>query len=255
MLTLGVDLAAAAERTALCLVKWGDGPPNVERLVARDVSDDLVRALGRDADVVAIDAPFGWPIPFVDAVSAYGAGFPWPSVQPQGLWLRRTDLLVQAMIGGRWPLSVSSDRIARPAERAARLLTLLGEDDRPAARDGSDGVIEVYPAGALRRWDIPAEGYKDPGAHSLRAEIRDALISASGLRLRDEEQAALAATDHPLDALVASLVGRAFGIDGTNRPAGPDIATARREGWIHLPVIGLDQLAVTEGGGTPGEPQ
>ena len=254
MLTLGVDLATKDARTALCLIRWGDGPPSLEHLVARDVSDGMIRAFASDADVVAIDAPFGWPIPFVDAVGAYAAGSPWPRQRPGGLWLRRTDLVVQAAIGGRFPLSVSSDRIARPAERAARLLTLLGQAERPAARDGSDGVIEVYPAGALRHWGIHVEGYKDPAAMNLRAQIRDALISATGLRLSDDEHVALAATDHALDALVASLVGRAFGIDGTHRPEGPDIAIARREGWIYLPTIGLHQLAVSEGG-APVEPR
>ncbi len=242
MLTLGVDLAAKDEKTALCLITWGDGPPRLERLVSRDASDDMIKALGVDADVVAIDAPFGWPIPFVDAVSAYGAGSPWPSEQPRGLWFRRTDLLVQATIGGRWSLSVSSDRIARPAERAARLLTLLGYPDRPASRDGSDAVIEVYPAGALRHWSVGTDGYKEPGAVSLRAEICDALLAGTSLRMTADQRVALAATDHPLDALVAALVGRAFSLDRTTRPEGDDIPVARREGWIHLPTVGLDQL-------------
>lgn len=242
MLTLGIDLAAKDERTALCLMSWGDGRPRLERLVARDVSDGLISELGVGTDVVAIDAPFGWPIPFINVVRAYDAGSSWPATQPTGLWFRRTDLVVQATLGGRSPLSVSSDRIARPAERAARLLTLLGPTGRPASRDGSDGVIEVYPAGALRFWGFETRGYKDPRAKEVRARVRDDLFAAIGLQADAGHWEALAATDHPLDALVASLVGRAFALGHTSRPDGDLIADARREGWIHLPTVGLAGL-------------
>jgi predicted nuclease with RNAse H fold len=241
--TLGIDLAAGDERTALCLVTWSGGPPRLDRLVPAGVSDSLIVELGRDVDVVAIDAPFGWPIPFVDAVKSYGAGRPWPPERPDGLWFRRTDLIVQAAPGGRPPLSVSSDRIARPAERAARLLTLLGAPTGPVARDGADGVIEVYPAGALRQWRLDPHGYKDPKATDVRRRLRDVLLARTGLRTDQPQFEALAAADHPLDALLASLVGRAFGLGATALPKGDLLADAQREGWIHMPTIALEELS------------
>ncbi len=240
--TLGVDLAAGDENTALCLVAWAPGTARIERLTARRGSDNLIVELAQDADVVVIDAPFGWPIPFVDVVASYRAGAAWPRQRPDDLWLRRTDVRVQSITGGRWPLSVSSDRIARPAERAARLLTLLGTAERATARDGSDAVIEVYPAGALRSWGITANGYKTAGARDVRERIRDQLLSTVGLDVGEGARAELAAADHPLDALIASLVGRAFGLGRTTLPGDDDLDAARREGWIHLPTIGLARL-------------
>jgi predicted nuclease with RNAse H fold len=240
--TLGVDLAAADENTALCLVEWAPRAPHVERLTARRGSDALIVELAADADVVAIDAPFGWPMPFVDVIASYRAGSAWPRQRPDDLWFRRTDVRAHGIAGGRWPLSVSSDRIARPAERAARLLTLLGTPERAAARDGSDAVIEVYPAGALRTWGISTDGYKNADARDVRERIRDQLLGAVGLDVGESERAALAAKDHPLDALIASLVGRAFGLGHTTLPGEEDLDAARREGWIHLPTIGLAQL-------------
>ena len=240
--TLGVDLAAADENTALCLVEWTPRALRIERLIARRASDALIVDLAADADVVAIDAPFGWPTPFVDVIASYRTGAAWPRQRPDDLWFRRTDVRTQGRTGGRWPLSVSSDRIARPAERAARLLTLLGTWGRAAARDGSDAVIEVYPAGALRCWDIRADGYKNADAREARERIRDQLLGAVGLDVGEHERAELAAEDHALDALIASLVGRAFGLGRTTLPGEEDLDAARREGWIHLPTIGLAQL-------------
>ncbi len=240
--TLGVDLAAADENTALCLVQWGRGAPWVERLIPRGGSDALIIELAADADVVAIDAPFGWPTPFVDVLASYQTGAAWPRQRPHDLWFRRTDVRAQGKTGGRWPLSVSSDRIARPAERAVRLLTLLGSSGQAAARDGSDAVIEVYPAGALRCWEINADGYKNADARQVRERVRDQLLGAVGLDVGEHERAELAAADHPLDALIASLVGRAFGLGRTTLPGEEDLDAARREGWIHLPTIGLAQL-------------
>jgi len=128
MRTLGVDLASADANTAACVLDWSAGVPRVDQLEPGAVGDQLIVDLGRDADVIAIDAPFGWPVAFAALVAAYAAGSPWPDERPDpaALWFRETDRAAMRTAGGRPPLSVSSDRIARPAERAARLLTLMG---------------------------------------------------------------------------------------------------------------------------------
>lgn len=195
MRTLGIDLASAIANTAACVVEWEGGPPRVTALLGRDVDDDSIVRLATQADVTGIDAPFGWPRPFVDTIAAYASGAPWPRIRPEGLWLRTTDERAYAISGGRAPLSVSSDRIARPAERAARLLTLLGSDDRAAARDGSDNVIEVYPAGALRCWGISVDRYKRPEAISARAAIVEAIAEGLALGITDEDRISLSAPD------------------------------------------------------------
>jgi predicted nuclease with RNAse H fold len=237
MRTLGVDLASAATNTAACVLDWDRSRPRLLSMIGRDVDDTTIVELARGANVTGIDAPFGWPRPFVDAIAAYAAGTRWPRQKPEGLWLRRTDERAIAVAGGRAPLSVSSDRIARPAERAARLLTLLGSDDQAVARDGSDGVIEVYPAGALRCWGIRSDGYKrsDGAGAAARRLIFDTILDELTIETAASDREALVATDHAIDALVASLVARAFEIGAIVRPRDEDRSIAAVEGWLFLP--------------------
>lgn len=242
MRTLGVDLASATTNTAACVLDWENGPPRLVTLLGRGVDDINIVELAKSADVTGIDAPFGWPRPFVDAIAAYTAGTPWPHQKPEGLWLRRTDERAMVIAGGRAPLSVSSDRIARPAERAARLLTLLGSDERAVARDGSDGIIEVYPAGALRCWGIPSDGYKRPNGVAARERILDTIVDALPIVSSAADRSALIGTDHAIDALVASLVARAFALGGVVRPSQDEGPIAAVEGWLYLPCGELRSL-------------
>jgi len=195
------------------------------------------------SNVTGIDAPFGWPRRFAQTIAAYAAGAPWPRQRPEGLWLCVTDQRAQQIAGGRASLSVSSDRIARPAERAARLLTLLGRSEVAAARDGSDGVIEVYPAGALRCWGIPTKGYKRPGGAVARDHIVIAIETGLSLELSAAIRSTLVATDHALDALVAALVARGFQVERVIGPSSDEErAAAAIEGWLFLPLGQLAEL-------------
>jgi predicted RNase H-like nuclease len=56
------------------------------------------------------------------------------------------------------------------------------------------------------------------------------------------DAAALRRRDHDLDALICALVGRAAATGRTRRPAEDQRDRARREGWIHVPTVGLDAL-------------
>src|SRR5207253_2236918 len=76
------------------------------------------------------------------------------------LRFRATDFAVHERTG-RWPLSVSSDLIAVPALRAARL---FGAHDR----SGAGVLVEVYPAAALRIWGFSTRGYKGPRGGAAR---------------------------------------------------------------------------------------
>lgn len=181
---------------------------------------------------------FGWPRAFARSVAACSDGQPWPASKPIGLWLRRTDEAAAARVGGRPPLSVSSDRIARPAERAARLLTLLG-DQQAAARDGSDRVIEVYPAGALRLWQVPTAGYKAIVGRSVREGIRDRLVHALGLTVSPRLPRAPRSARSRARCPVAALVGRGFERGWAAGPESPeDREAARTEGWLFVDFAG-----------------
>jgi hypothetical protein len=54
---------------------------------------------------------------------------------------------------GQLPLSVSTDRIAYPAMRIARLLGAVAGE--PVDRTGAGRIVEGYPAAALRVWGLP----------------------------------------------------------------------------------------------------
>ncbi len=77
--TLGIDLAARPKKTAACMIEWRDGRATVQRLDAGHGDPVLCRLIA-EADRVGIDAPFGWPDEFVEAVAGHHGLRPWPGV-------------------------------------------------------------------------------------------------------------------------------------------------------------------------------
>jgi hypothetical protein len=268
--TLGIDLASRAEKTALCVIAW-NGQSAELRVLARsrwggDQLDDQLLASaiagGRRVDgtggwgtpgrpaKVAIDAPFGWPDRFVDAVEGHRLLRSWPSGldEPRATFERReTDRFV-TRTAKKIPLSVSTDRIAYPAMRCAVLLSEVARrlPDALLARDGSGLIAEAYPDATLRMWlpDVagatPSVSYKgaNVGAKAQRERIMLALLDGLGpafaIAARDRESCV--AFDDCLDALVCALLARAVEQGHTMRPdTDEQQALARTEGWIHLP--------------------
>ena len=234
MRTVGIDLAAAAANTAVAVVDWA--ALVVEPAVV-GVSDDALVDAALAGDRVGIDCPIGWPVEFVRAVSAYERREPWPgrdepdrAAYTRRLRFRRTDLVVQERTG-RWPLSVSTDRLGVTATRCAWLLdraeTLLGER---VDRRGTGRFAEVYPALSRRVWGLSTA--RD--VEELRARLPAlSFVDAAGY----------SANEHAFDALVASLVARAVALDLTHEPEPADLELAAVEGWIRLPYPdALDRL-------------
>lgn len=242
MHTVGVDLAAQPANTGLCQIDWAAGAVvSVTGGVTDDVIVDAIcdPAVGR----TGIDAPLGWPDAFVDAVAAHHRNAPWPGagVDPdedrRRLRLRHTDVVV-ATSTGRQPMSVSADRIAVAAMRAALLQHLVRGriGDVAVDRSGTSGVVaEVYPAGALTVWGLPASGYKGAGATEQRRGILGGLLERFPLDVGGEHADRMVASDHLLDAFICALVTRAITDGATNTPSPDELALAQREGWIHLP--------------------
>jgi len=212
------------------------------------VTDADVLALAAQADVVGIDAPFGWPDLFVAffrvGPAAEDAASSWTPERRDSLRFRATDVRVRERLG-RWPLSVSTDRIALAALRCAGLLHALGVDDR----SGAGRVVEVYPAAALHAWDLPHRGYKPregvpaPANPALTALLDDLLSRCPWIMLPDDAYRLCARNDDAFDALIAALVARAASRGLTIRPTGDDVERATREGWIAVPEPGsLDIL-------------
>jgi predicted nuclease with RNAse H fold len=201
-------------------------------------SDDRLLEETTIADKAAIDAPFGWPDPFVEAVASYADGGPWPAVDRTTLRYRATDRAIARE--GRPPLSVSSDLIAVTAMRCALLLSRLAERGVPVDRAGAGLVVEVYPAAALRAWGFNAGRYKETSGRQARAALVANMVERSTpwLDLSPDCVAICEASDHAFDAVVCALVARASALEATRAIPDDLVPVARREGWIHLPAEG-----------------
>ncbi|HZN38888.1 MAG TPA: DUF429 domain-containing protein [Planctomycetota bacterium] len=235
---MGVDLASAAKRTATCVIEWADGRASVRELVVV-ADDDAITSLAAHADAVGIDAPFGWPAPFVELLTGKPRLDEWTHKQRDALCFRETDHYIRRETG-RWPLSVSSDRIGVVAMRCRGLLQRLREADPAALK----AVFEVYPAAALRRWGLVDRSYKGAKRRAALVQLVGKLSAvASWLDVPAEHGELLRSSDDAFDALVASLVARAARVGLTDEL--PDDSCTRSEGWIELPKEGsLSALAM-----------
>jgi hypothetical protein len=242
-ITLGIDLAAAPERTSACAVTW-DGDAAVAEVMPGPHDDErLIGLMSRHWDKIGIDAPLGWPEPFVDAMTAHRKRKPWPGrgVDPvehrKQLKYRLTDRVIIDR-GERAPLSVSTDLIGVVALRAAVLLDRYARaaKRRPVRRDGLGPVAEVYPAAALRRWLPDAKvSYKGRDREPLRNLVA-AVADAVPIKFTGDSYDRCITDHNAFDALVCALVARAVQQRQTRRPrSGAEIRHAATEGWIHVP--------------------
>lgn len=240
MRTLGVDLASQPTNTAACVIEW-DGDGATVQTPILNLDDHCILELAGRCDIVGIDAPFGWSQPFVELVSrnrADGKRLPsYDNVRRDDLRFRLTDVRVRAALG-RWPLSVSSDRIALAAMRCAGLRGELAMVDE----SGAPRVFEVYPAVALKVWGLASRGYKSRRTAPLAREgnldllVKTLINDCPNLIFSCEVTRVLSTNDHAFDALIASLVARLAVYGWTSVPQTTDeIARARVEGWIAVP--------------------
>lgn len=249
--TYGIDLASQPRKTAACMIEWDHGRGRV-CCPGEGVTDrDIIGQVGQEyVSSVAIDAPFGWPSTFRDAVNGFHGAASWPDspgeqAAQELMRLRVTDRAVheETMLT---PLSVSSDRIAIVAMRCARLLsTLWRQPGRVQDRAGLNGIAEVYPAAALVQWGLSQRAgvadpgtYKgnDPAARIRRGRIFDAIANATHgwLEMHEKVRIVCIANDDCLDALICALIARAVELGRVLPVADPQAAAD--EGWIRLPL-------------------
>lgn len=255
--TSGIDLAADPKRTALASIAWHHGSAQLTNLVL-GVPDHLaLHYLHEPGAKVAIDSPLGWPVDFVDFVTAHSehrlleldldlgspmdsGGTGQKSTWRRSLANRTTDMYVRQSMP-LVPLSVSTDRIAHVAMRAARLIAHCSRDMR---RDGAGDIVEVYPAASLCFWGLAYRGYKGVAHHGLRVTMVDELLrQMPWLEVSDGYRLKLSESDDLLDAFVSALTARAVVLGATQWPSDECTADlAQREGWIHLPTVDPAQL-------------
>jgi hypothetical protein len=262
--TLGIDLASQPRDTAACEIEWASaGSGRVIHISDRLTDSALLEMLEGRVTKVGIDAPFGWPLEFIDALTDYRDRGEWPvppddpkQLQP-GLVLRETDREVLRATGiprrgdtaprkGKQPMSVTTSWLAFPAMRCARLLAEVGQRaGEPVDRSGAGRFVEVYPDAALRQWDLsPAAWTEDPGSYKgpeptaleRRRRLVDALLEATAgwLEIESGLVSFCKRDDDALDALVCALVARAAELGATDPPP-VNSRVASQEGWIHLP--------------------
>jgi predicted nuclease with RNAse H fold len=209
VLTVGVDLAAEPEGTAVAQVEWLAGRAVVREVLVSSDDSALLAALSQ-ADRAGIDCPLGWPDAFIQFITAHQRGqvpVP-PNIADRGwrrsLSMRVTDLVVRQETRIT-PLSVSADRVGHVAMRCAVLLTLFAQQGQAADRDGSAKIAEVYPAASLKIWGLPWRGYKRPGDTQILNKLADELLDAAPwLELGDADFVCRRRHD-ALDAVVAAL--------------------------------------------------
>jgi hypothetical protein len=240
MRTLGIDLAAQAKGTFLCQLLWEADGVSIEALRRNEEHDsdaDLRRAMANpDVDVIGVDVPFGWPDAFVALMKGEPSVASWQEKGSRRLRLRETDMFWADSRLKLTPMSVTMDRIAAPAMRW-RLLT---------AKDGvPSNAVEVYPAAALKCWELSSQGYKQLEQRPAREKLVDALAAA--LRLGPSEHLdAMRNEADALDAFVASVVARAAALGRTQPPPRDLEEVTAREGWIHVPTCSLRALLDAE---------
>jgi predicted nuclease with RNAse H fold len=237
MLTAGVDLAAESKGTALAVIEWDASRATLLELHL-GVGDEQIVAVAGGMEKIGIDCAFGWPDEFVRFVTSHAAGERDPAGPEGGMAWRRTLAYRETdrdarLKTGRWPLSVSTDRLGLTAMRCAGLLARLDASGVTVDRAGSGAVVEVYPGASLRLWGMDTRGYRTDPA-SRRRLLADLCAAAPWLDLAGQSESMVASAD-AFDAVVASLAARNAALGGYLGPPPELLERARREGWIALP--------------------
>jgi hypothetical protein len=247
VLTAGIDLAAGSAGTALAVIEWADDRARLIDL-RLGIDDAAIVAVASAGDIakLGIDCAFGWPDEFVAFVSGHAdLSTRDPSVDGGMVWrrtlaYRETDRFAHE-VTGRWPLSVSTDRLGLTAMRCAGLLRRLAEAGVDTDRAGAGDIAEVYPGASLRLWGFDTTGYRrEP---ERRRELLTVLRSrAPWFDIAETHVELMIASGDAFDAVVAALVTRAAAL-GRYIPPPADVAVrATREGWIALPTGDLESL-------------
>jgi predicted RNase H-like nuclease len=234
---IGVDCATDPRRVGLACAEVSGARPKlkVAEVGSKELSlaDRIASWFGADSrTLLAMDAPLGWPVEMGPALTQQRAG-EYIDVPPDRLFQRETDRVVHRVVGRR-PLEVGAERIARTALAALALLEQLRQRlDQPISLawspqfPGLVSAIEVYPAGTLRAYGLPASGYKKRGQSSARQRLIEWLsehIEIQGPTTLLEENA------DALDAVICVLAGWDFLRGLTIAPTDPE--QAAKEGWI-----------------------
>lgn len=237
-------MAAEPKGTAMAIVEWNPGGAKLISLQL-GVTDNLIVEASATIDKLGIDCPLGWPIEFVEFVKNHSnLGSLYLAVDGgmdfrRRLSYRETDRRVRLKTG-RWPLSVSTDRLGLTAMRAAGLLGRLQSTGIQIDRSGSEVVVEVYPGATLRLWGFETRGYR--ASPEIREKLlTDIQVSAPWLDFSEFSSLMIKSCD-AFDAVIAAMATRSACLGFYDPPTASQLAQARIEGWIALPNQPLEAL-------------
>lgn len=244
MITAGIDLAAEPKGTALALIEFKEGLAKLVYL-EQGLGDEALLDKTINADKIGIDCAFGWPIEFAKFIArnqdpknkeAIDGGMDFRRT----LSHRETDRQIKQLTG-RWPLSVSTDRLGLTAMRCAGLLSRYQQAGTQVDRSGAGKLAEVYPGATLRTWSFDTTNYR------VNKEVRAKLIKelnrqAPWLELGHSSELMIESCDS-FDAVIAALAARATHQGNYHKPTADQQTRALIEGWICLPIKDIATLA------------
>jgi predicted nuclease with RNAse H fold len=238
-----VDLAAELKGTALAIIEWKKTQATLVDLQLGVTDETIVEAAGV-VDKLGIDCALGWPIEFVEFLKNH-ANLKSTSFPDGGMdWRRRasfreSDRHVRE-VTGKWPLSVSTDRLGLTAMRCAGLQGRIQQSGIEIDRSGSGKVVEIYPGASLRLWGFDTAGYRTN--EDARTELLTIIEqSVPWLNLESYRDLMITSTD-AFDSVIASLATRAAAIGMYLKPPAEHLDKARIEGWIALPTGSISDL-------------
>jgi predicted nuclease with RNAse H fold len=244
VLIAGVDLAAEPKGTALAVIDWSANSAKLVDLRLGVADADIV-AVAQKVEKLGIDCALGWPVQFVDFLNRInllegsGEAFNGDLELRRALAYRETDRHVRA-VTGRWPLSVSTDRLGMTAIRCAGLLSQLAHSGVPIDRSGGGKVVEIYPGASLRIWGLRAPGYR--ASAELRTGMIDDLRKLAPYLDLDDAAALMIKSCDAFDAVIAALAARSAFLGHYEKPAPAQLQQAKTEGWVALPNQPLSSL-------------
>ncbi len=257
MKIIGIDISSDPKRTSVCVID------TVRKVIEPPISncdDECLRKFVESAQVIGIDAPFGWPQGFRNAVTRNAVTeSEWEDRQK--LRLRCTDERLKTRLsedgkkGSPTPLSMSADKIAVTAWQVMALCKFGGDSDRSGTESDVNGkrFIEVYPAASLHVWDIARTSGKGSYKSLEAKNLREKMLDKIGDSLKQFIPPTYADSDHNLDALIAALTAYAAHTKQTHRPEQSEMIYAKVEGWIHLPAKSLWELGLFKNEASPTE--
>jgi len=234
----GVDLSTSPANTGVAFVANGPAGLVAWRLPAHlPANDRLICRIFGFSEAMAIDVPLGWPNHFVRALRAHRQGRPylWPPLgHLDDVAWRVTDKEIHTRLSID-PLRVTADRIGKTAMRGAAIQSVL--PNGPYPRDGSEKIIETYPAAVLKALALRHNGYKQgPECRKLRSKLLVGLSRAFKMTFRPNLARQCVDSHDLLDAVICAIIAHEAKHGRTVTPTTRrEKFSARTEGWIHTP--------------------